>query len=59
MTPHSFLGVIPTVTWACGPPIGIKINHGATEITEKLYGNQKLRALRVSVVSVFRRRGAG
>src|SRR5664279_2472784 len=59
MTPHSFLGVIPTVTWACGPPIGIKINHGGTEITEKLYGNQKLRALRVSVVSVFRRRGAG
>jgi len=24
-----------SVTWVCGPPMGMKIHHGATEITEK------------------------
>jgi hypothetical protein len=27
--------VILSVTWACGPPIEMKINHGGAEITEK------------------------
>src|SRR5664280_3097869 len=45
----------PSVTWACGPPIGTKIHHGGTEKTrEKL----KARVLRVSVVNDFRRSGA-
>jgi hypothetical protein len=45
--PRSFLGVILSVTWACGPPIEMKINHGGTEITEKTLKKLKLRALRV------------
>jgi hypothetical protein len=44
--PRSFLGVILSVTWACGPPIEMKINHGGTEITEKTLKKLKLRALR-------------
>src|ERR1039457_6620254 len=53
--PRSFLGVILSVTWACGPPIEMKINHGGTETTEKTLKKLKLRALRVSVVNDFRR----
>jgi len=35
-TQHSALpAVIASITWVCGPPIGMKINHGGTEITEK------------------------
>jgi hypothetical protein len=45
--PRGFLGVILSVTWACGPPIEMKINHGGTEITEKTLKKLKLPALRV------------
>src|SRR5664279_1596794 len=48
----------PSVTWACGPPIGTKIHHGGTEITEKTREKLKARVLRVSVVNDFRRSGA-
>jgi len=30
-----FMFVVLSVTWACGPPIEMKINHGGTEVTEK------------------------
>jgi hypothetical protein len=46
-----------SVTWACGVPIEMKINHGDTEITEKTLKKLELRALRVSVVNDFRRSG--
>src|ERR1035437_9817585 len=41
-----------SVTWACGAPIEMKIDHGGTEITEKTLKKLKLR---VSVVNDFRR----
>jgi hypothetical protein len=44
-------GVILSVT-GLRPPIGMKINHGGTEVTEKT--REKLK-LRVSVVNDFRR----
>src|ERR1035437_5395210 len=44
--------VLMSVTWACGAPIEMKIDHGGTEITEKTLKKLKLR---VSVVNDFRR----
>jgi len=47
--------VVLSITWVCGPPIEMKINHGGTEVTEKTLKKLKLPALRVSVVNDFRR----
>src|SRR5271157_448828 len=47
--------IILSVTWPCGPNIGMKIDHGGTEITEKTLQKPRLRVLCVSVVNDFGR----
>src|SRR5664280_2769785 len=43
--------VVVSVTWADGPPIGMRINHGGTETTGKTREQLKLRALRAECFS--------
>src|ERR1035441_3784341 len=45
------------VTWAGGPPIGMRINHGGTEITEKTLWKSKLRVCCVGACPERSRRG--